>query len=321
MSTKAIVPGALVLVLFGGWAARGAEVQLTPLPNPSATQPDRPDERRQEPEVLPAPSPARSTETTPTSQASSLTFPPGTVADPWIAYTKPDCCGPIGADGPIGTEWFLRNGIVLPVAGGVLNDALQAGWMFEFGGRALLYNASTDAAWTGSVGLSHTYNNANRSDLVFTINEAFPEINPLSGQQTGILFGDIPVTIRDYQRTSFNIAFGREWNLLSPAYSPGRHLRIGFDNGGRWGWGEVGLNDLGAIDTAGILFRRRSDVFGSYFLALYSVLEIPICCGQKFFVTGFRAEWNYTWTDALKETIPANELQDVNLLWHIGCRY
>src|SRR5262249_14446924 len=156
-----------------------------------------------------------------------------------------------------------------------------------------------------------------RSDQIININEAFPIISPITNQQTGVQFQEIPVTVRFYQRMSFNTAFGREWYLINPAYNPGNHLRFGFDSGGRWGYGRVGLNDLSNVATNGILYRHRSDVFGSYFIGLYSDLEIPICHGQKFIVSGFRAEWNYTWTDVLKETTQSNSLQDVNLLWHI----
>ena len=45
---------------------------------------------------------------------------------------------------------------------------------------------------------------------------------------------DEPVTVRDYQRASFNAAVGRDWYLYNPAYHPGWQFRIGCDTGGRW---------------------------------------------------------------------------------------
>src|SRR5438874_2385485 len=154
MSAKAIVPGAVILALLSGWAAPGAaQPPVPPLPPAAAVAPPA--------ESLPAP-----TTTLPTAPAIGDALPPGTVTDPWIDYVRPGCCGPIGGNGPIGSEWFLRNGISMPVATGILHEALQTGFMTEFGARALFFNPNTDKAWTASASLSYTYNNSGRGDLV-----------------------------------------------------------------------------------------------------------------------------------------------------------
>jgi len=313
MSTKAIVSGAVIVALLAGWATPAvAQPPMSPVPGIAVAPPV---------ESLPAPTNLAPTQpavpAVPATPPAGDAPPPGTVTDPWIDYTRPGCCGPIGGNGPIGSEWFLRNGVSIPIAGGILNDALQTGIMTEFGLRALFFNPNTDKAWTGSASLSYTYNNSSRSDLVIMVPEGFNTQNPLTGQ-TQFSITDIPVTIRDYQRWSFNVAGGREWYIGNPAYSPGWHWRFGSDVGGRWGYGRVGLNDLTGLPD-NIFYRRIGDVFGSVFLALHSDIEMPMCCGRYTFISGVRAEWNYTWTDILPQS--KNDLQDVNLLWTIGWRY
>src|SRR5438309_1652554 len=144
MSAKAIVSGAVILALLGGWATpAAAQPPMPPLPTPApAVAPPV--------ESLPAPIPTPTTPPVAATPAIGDALPPGTVGDPWIEYTRPGCCGPIGGDGPIGSEWFLRNGISMPVATGILHEALQTGVMTEFGARALFFNPNTDKAWTAS---------------------------------------------------------------------------------------------------------------------------------------------------------------------------
>jgi len=310
MSAKAIVSGAVILALLGGWATpAAAQPPVPPVPPAAGAAPPV--------ESLPAPTTTIPGQPTAAAPPIGDGLPPGTVGDPWIEYVRPGCCGPVGGNGPIGGEWFLRNGVSIPIAGGILNDALQTGVMTEFGARALFFNVNTDKAWTASASLSFTYNNGNRSDLVITTPEGINTQNPLTGQSTFQIV-DIPATIRDFQRWSFNTAFGREWYLGNPAYKPGWHWRIGSDVGGRWGYGRLGLNDLSGLPD-NIFYRRKGDVFGAIFLALHSDIEVPMCCGKYYFINGIRAEWNYNWTDILPTN--KNDLQDVNLLWNIGWRY
>jgi hypothetical protein len=312
MSANAIVPGALILAVFGVAAHAAAQPPQPPgpeaLPPPAVAPGTSP-----MPDVLPAPATA--------AQPPAGALPPGSVPDPWINYIRPGCCGPIGADGPIGWEFYWRNGVSMPVATG-LKEFLHTGWMTSVGERTLFFNQATDAAWTIDLGLSYSYQDSGRNDKVFdllipfrvTNNANFP---PTTTTQTGM----VPVTVRDYQRASFNVALGREWYLMVPAYTPGRHWRIGFDSGGRWGTSRLEFNDL-ANPSLGTGFRHRTDVIGAYFIALHTDLEIPVnAC--TWFVLGLRAEWNYNWSDILHNTVPGlrSDLQDVNLLITTGFRF
>jgi hypothetical protein len=226
-------------------------------------------------------------------------LPAGSVPDPWILYTRPDCCGPWGKNGPIGTEVYLRTGPSRPVATGILHETLSTGWMVDGGGRTLLFNPATDAAWTFDYGLSYTYNNGGRPDITFD------------------LFGST-VNVREYHRTSVNFAIGREWYLVQPAYVPGRHLRVGFDSGGRWGASRVNLNDVSPGTPEPPPLLHKYDVYGAFFTALHTDLEFP-CSDCSWFITGLRLEWNYNWSSILPGQ--KSDLQDVNLLWTFGYRF
>src|SRR5687767_12564818 len=103
MSAKAIVPGALILAVLGGWSARGAEPPALRPVLQTAQQPAPPSDSPV-PEVLPNPkTPPVDAPTTPAGPtAAGLPpgpngLPPGSYVDPWIHYTRPGCCGPLGA--------------------------------------------------------------------------------------------------------------------------------------------------------------------------------------------------------------------------------
>src|SRR5260370_3308024 len=92
MSTRMIFASALVLVMTSA-AARAQELLPAPLT------------------LEPAKAAAPAADMTPASPPP----PPG--LSHWITYTNPDCCGPVGGNGPIGYEVFLRGGLSLPVEG------------------------------------------------------------------------------------------------------------------------------------------------------------------------------------------------------------
>jgi hypothetical protein len=317
MSAKAMVSGALIVAVYG-WAARAAEPPAQPPAQPPAP------ETLPQPSVAPGTSPLPEILPAPGSVAqppAKSGLPPGSVPDPWINYVRPGCCGPIGADGPIGYEFYTRNGVSIPVATG-LKPFLQTGWMTAVGARSLFFNKATDAAWSVDLGLSYTYNNSGSQNL-FTIFEPFSvqSTNPVTGATTTqTKLGALPVTVRDYQRASLNTALGREWYLLNPAYQPGWHLRFGIDSGGRWGASRLEFNELTHFPN--IAFHHRYDVFGAYFISLHSDLEVPLNACYTF-IAGIRAEWNYDWSDILHDSMPGirGDLQDVNLLMTFGFRY
>ncbi len=331
MSARAIVPGALILAVLGGTTVRAADPPLVRPLLASAQEPaaQQPPPATPMPEVLPNPQttppvgeplgPAGLPPTPGGLPVGPNGLPPGSYVDPWVNYSRPGCCGPVGANGPIGWDIYARNGLAAPVATGILHTALQPGWMTELGARTLFFNRDTDAAWVVDYGLSYTLQNGNRSDVTLGVPFNFPVQNPVT-LATEPQSAPVLSTIRDYQRASFNASLGREWYLFKPAYSPGWHYRLGFDVGGRWIASRLDLNDIANLPT--IIYRHKYDVAGALFTALHSDVEIPAgpC---SWFVLGFRVEWNYNWSDILAGSTPPtkSDLQDVNFLFTTGFRF
>src|SRR5262245_14744391 len=220
MRPKAIGSRALILAMLGTWVARAAaqppapmNIQPERLPAPTTTVPQTPIS-----EIIPPPSQA---------PAAAAGLPAGSVPDPWITYDRPGCCGPQGRDGPIGWELYLRNGVSIPTGNNILQESLNPGWQTSAGARTLLFNKDTTAAWTADVGLSYSYNNAGGPDRVFNVKFPF---NVTTFDQTTfqnvttLVFTPVPVTIRDYQRASLNLAGGFEQYIGNAAYCPGNHF-------------------------------------------------------------------------------------------------
>ena len=65
------------------------------------------------------------------------------------------CQGPVGGNGPIGWETYLRSGVSLPFGGGPLARALDPGWVIQGGARSLFFNSAQDAAWTADFSVSN----------------------------------------------------------------------------------------------------------------------------------------------------------------------
>src|SRR5437773_12354034 len=103
MSAKAIVSGAVILALLGGWATpAAAQPPMPPVPTPAPAV---------APPVASLPAPTPVMPTTPAVVATPAVgdaLPPGTVGDPWIESTRPGCSRPSAGRGPIGPEWSLR---------------------------------------------------------------------------------------------------------------------------------------------------------------------------------------------------------------------
>ncbi|HEX4592371.1 MAG TPA: hypothetical protein VH120_20745 [Gemmataceae bacterium] len=313
MSAKAIVTRAVFLAVLGGWTARAAAQQ------PPATNPT--------PEVLPAPTaPASSPVSSimpPPSQIPAVQagLPPGSVPDPWITYNRPGCCGPIGADGPIDNEVYVRTGPSITTGNSIIRRAAQSGWMLESGGRSLFFNRDTSAAWTAEFGIDYTNDNGGGGHN-FTLIEPFSSttFNNLGQATTRIIPTPLTVSIRDYQRVAVRPSFGKEWYLWQPAYCPGWHWRVGTDVGGRYGWSRIDMNDYSIPKF--INNRHVSDVYGSFVLAVHSDLDIPMG-PRSWFVVGVRGEWAYNWSDILKNAFPKqqSDTQEVNILLTAGVRF
>jgi hypothetical protein len=305
MSAKIVFPSALVLTALSLYVARGQ----TPAAVPGRETPY--------PQAAPAPGiPPRVWEggaapgTAPDGAAPAAPAPlaPAGLSS-WITYDRPAaCCGPIGADGPITTEIFLRAGASLVLNDSTLGRTVQNGWAVDGGARSLFFNAERTAAWAATYGVSNYNYHGTRPDIKIPLHILVPNA---AGTATPINFGtDVPgVTMRDLNETFFNLGFGRDWWFWGSAYScDGPLWRLGFDVGGRYGSGRVRLWEL----------RHRTDVMGGVWVGVHSLWEVPCACG--WFVAGFRAEWGYVWSDIMQRQNDS-DLILINLLGQIGYRF
>lgn len=282
MNAKAIFPGALVCALICGVINTAQAQQRLP----GSPMPIVPPEGA----APAAPTPAAD------SPIADVLTPRGWDPKP---YDDAGCCGPFGANGLIQTESFLRAGISRPVSGGLLNDTLETGWMVSGGLRSLFYNPLADAAWTIEFGVSYNFNNANDPTV-----------------QTIIL--ETPFTLRMYHRAAGFVAFGRQWFIHEQAHQAGRNWRLGVDNGFRYGYARLELDNTTITDPTES-FSKIGDVYGAYFIALHNDFEFPLG-GCYTFVAGSRFEWCYTWSDIFLDA-NSSDLYDVNFMLNFGLRY
>jgi hypothetical protein len=235
--------------------------------------------------------------------------PPHTLSH-YITGRKCDCCGPVGGDGPLFSELYVRGGLSFPMGGNALARSLDApGWMIEGGGRLLLFDPSMNGAWAIDLGLSNTWNSAHAPKIHIPISVLVP--NAL-GTPTLVNFGTdtgVPgVTVNTLNQTYVNVGVGRECYLLDPANAAGARWRVGLDLGGRYGVEELGLNEI----------RHRVDTVAGVYAAIHSDVEIPCC--SVVFVAGIRGEYSYTWSDILQHQNDS-DLQQINLLFTAGVRF
>jgi hypothetical protein len=217
----------------------------------------------------------------------------------WILYQHPDCCGPLGADGPIDSHLYVRAGTSLPVEGSIFGHTLQAGWEIQGGARTLFFNKEMDADWAIDLSISNIYNHGQHSDIVIPVTV---------GATTNA------ETVHDLNRTFVNVGLGRDWYIYGPANACGYKWVWGFDGGGRLGSAKLQMQTF----PGGITAPHRTDVISGVFLALHT--EVEHSCGCCTFSYGFRAEWDYTWMDILSFRNDS-DLMDVNLLFTAGVRF
>jgi hypothetical protein len=225
----------------------------------------------------------------------------------WITGPQCDCCGPFSGK-TIGYEVYLRNGVSLPFGGSVVAKDLDPGWVIQGGARVLFFNPTKLAAWTVDLSISNVYNHAHGENKATLNNIIVPGPSNIFGQSTAQVIPSIDVTFNRFNRTFFNAAFGREWYLWDPANSNGCMWRAGIDLGPRYGTGKLDLNEL----------QHRTHVFGGVFISLHTDIEWP--CGACIYQAGFRAEWDYTFSEILQSQNNA-DVQDVNLMLHFGVRF
>jgi hypothetical protein len=270
MSTKIVFPCALVLAVLGSSALRAQDLSPTPT-------------------ILNAPKPASAEDALPAPHADS-----GITQPAWITYTKAECCGPIGRNGPIQTELFIQSGGSIPIGGGVFPHVLETGWTIQGGGRSLFFNTDGDADWAISLSLANTNNHGQHSDVLVPIFNGGTEI---------------AVSVREYNRTYAQAGIGRDWYLDSAKQFLGScQLHIGLDGFGRFG--------TSSIEFTGI--QHTTYVTGGLGNGLHVDLEYP--CGGATFLLGLRGEWAYNWTSILQRQND-NDLVDINVLLTLGIRF
>jgi hypothetical protein len=227
-------------------------------------------------------------------------LPPGAVASPWACDgNTPNCCGPVGRDGPIGSEVYAGGGVNKIYGGGLYASNLQLGWEAIAGFRTLFYNAGGDAAWVVDLGVTYNYNDARQG----------------AGSPPFDLFGT-QVVLNHLHRTSFNFALGRDWWVYAPAYvggDSGANIRFGLEVGGKYGTAHADMNDVDSPFT----YVRKQDVLHGVYLGLHAGFEVPM--GNWTFVTDLRGQWGATWSNV----IPGqnNDIYDLSALLTFGVRF
>jgi hypothetical protein len=230
----------------------------------------------------------------------------------WVIGRRPaGCGGPVGGNGPIEAEAYLRTGVSFPVGGAIFARTLDNGWDIEGGVRSLFLNKSDDAAWVVELGVTNIFNPGTNNGLVVGLNNAIVnQVSPLTGQVTPTIVHTLPVTVKNLNRTYADLAVGREIWLLGTEASSREEInwRVGVDFGGRYGSAKAEFNGS----------NHRTATIGGLFVAAYSDVEIPV--GSLIFFTGVRMEWGYTWNQILTTVNDANNT-DINLLFQLGLRF
>ncbi len=218
--------------------------------------------------------------------------------DNWITYQRPGCCGPRGRHGPVTYELYVRTGPSLPVGpGGGLAQTLETGWYVQGGGRSLFFNPACTSAWVIDLGLGNIWNHGNQPNRTYAIQQSI-----------------FPVSTLALNRTYVSAGGGKEWHFRGPADHCHWNWRFGLDGGGQFGTERLDVNDPGA--PFGSNYRRLHDEIGGLYTGLYTDITIP--CQSCSVLTGFRAEWAYTFSDIVPIM---SDISNINLLWTLGVRF
>jgi hypothetical protein len=261
----------------------------------------------------------------------------------WLLYPRmPGCCGPIGANGPIGCEVFLRSGISFPIGGGILQHSLEDGWYIEGGGRALFFNPAQDRALTATLSVGNVFypsrhdvpaftlfrvpvktvlpSNATSSPQAAATLASVAAQNGISASQAATLAAtgtpisvtvpSLTASVASYNQTWFGFSGGYEWYLWGSADCSRKECnwRVGFEVGGQYASEKVDFNEI----------RHHTGTAGGVVLAMYSEVEVPWQC--TIFNFGLRTQYDYIFTDILQQQ-NSNDLQSFNLLITAGLRF
>jgi len=288
MSTNMVFPCTLVLAVLVVCALPAQDYRATP------GELGPPPGMRLEPMQVPAP-------------VAQEAMPPLQGAGPglcrWITYQRPECCGNVGDNGPIGAELYVLTGLEIPAQGKIFGQVLETGWVVQGGGRSLFFNPAMDRDWNIDLSISNVFNRGQHSDI--TVPLSLP-IQPVT--VGNVTFATRNVSIRQLNRTYANAALGREWYFNRPPDAWVHTWRIGLSAGGRLGTEKLELNEV----------THRHDIIGGVFVTFNTDVEIP--CGCCTFLAGMRAEWGYNWSDILQRQNDS-DLQDVNILFTAGVRF
>lgn len=311
----AVVQGQLVSSPSGNGGSPAAPSQTEQAPPP-----------RTEPSSLPASFPSSPSEiSTPTGGVVPAGNSSG-LSD-WILYKRPcSCHHPVGDDGPILTELYLRTGISNPFGPGAYGDNLDTGWIIQGGARTLFFEPSCDRAWAIDLSILHMHNDM-KNDVRVPLN--IITLDPLLANPVPRRFffgrnGIPPVQLRSLDRTFVNLGGGREWYLLGNRSCCQTSWRVGVDAGGGWGSARGTYFDVrdfnNLVDGQPITFGipQRTDVIGRLYFGAHTDLEVPCgCCIWQF---GVRAEYSYTWSDIL-QILNRADVQDINIMFNVGVRF
>ena len=206
-----------------------------------------------------------------------------------------NCCGPVGANGPIGEEVYVRFGVTIPQGDTLLVRNLKRGQTAQIGARTQFFDPSGDAAWAIDAHVAYFFNRGTNGDIVTLETE--------------------PVTIHSLHRTAVGLGFGRDWFLFRPGFildTWDANFRLGADVGGRWGAGHVNFDT--PFEEGG--YRRRYDVFAQAFGGLTATMEIPL--GGWIWLIGGRVEADYTFSDLIPRQASFYQYSGMGML---GVRY
>ena len=249
-------------------------------------------------------------------QGPQLGAYPGTLHQQILA-SPPNCCGPVGSNGPITYELFTYTGpVLIPGGGNEITGATRFGWAVQGGSRALLFNSARDAAWTLSLGLRYAYNGADNSRVF----DVFTRQPTTQNQTTGVNTPNgpdqlIPYRLRGITRSEITYGVGRDWWLNGPGTTPSEswNSRVGVDVGGRYGTARVDLIPVPAPNS----YTRKSVVNNTITFGAHYNVERPF--GASVLFGGFRTEYGLSFTNV----IPPQDgnFQDISFLLTLGVRF
>ncbi|MBX9680465.1 MAG: hypothetical protein K2X38_17030 [Gemmataceae bacterium] len=216
--------------------------------------------------------------------------------------TCASCDSPVGGNAAIGTELIWRNGASFVFGNQRLGRELGTGFTTEIIARTLFYSQDYREAFIVDLGVGDTYNPARSGARTPTVLNIL-QPNSRTGAATRM---NIPVTVKNYNRSYLSYGVGKQWFLWNDALTVGDNFRVGVDIGGRWGSSSARFNEI----------RHRTDTIDGLYIGGDAKWETPTRFGM--FSVGVRTEWTYTWTEILQAP---SDMQEINLLLSLGVRY